>query len=42
MHICKCITATRQNKSPGLHPTTTKIMKTLFFKEWSHNISNMF
>ncbi len=21
--------------------TTTKIMNTLFFKEWSHNISNM-
>ncbi len=28
--------------SPNVHSTTTKIMKTYFFKEWLHNISNMF
>ncbi len=34
----KYITIVQQN----VHNTTTKIMKTLFFKEWSHNISSMF
>ncbi len=26
----------------NVHTTTTNIMKTVFFKEWSHNIYNMF
>ncbi len=26
----------------NVHTSTTKIMKTLFFKEWSHNIYSMF
>ncbi len=48
----KVFTATRQNKSfedsaaeifvqQNVHKTTTKII-IYFFKEWSHNIYNMF
>ncbi len=47
----KLFTATRQHfedsaaeifVQQNVHTTTTKMMKTYFFKEWSHNLSNMF